>query len=75
MNEPVLVNTDIVMVQRLKQSHDITQTAPQIAWTLPSTVIMYHSIPSLTIPPRAIFLMGEFPTPGKKEFKTPTPGL
>ena len=31
MNDPVLVITDIVMVQRLKQSHDITQTAPQIA--------------------------------------------
>ena len=29
MNDPVLVITDIVMVQ--KQSHDITQTAPQIA--------------------------------------------
>ena len=39
---------------------------------------MYQSIPSLTMPPgqnpRAIFLMGEFPTPReKKEFKTPTP--
>ena len=32
MNDPVLVITDIVMVQRLKQSHDVTQTAPQIAF-------------------------------------------
>ena len=31
MNDPVLVTTDIVMVQRLKQSHDILQTGPQIA--------------------------------------------
>ena len=48
MNDPILVITDIVMVQKQsqslivtfqKQSHDITQTAPQIAWTLPSTAI------------------------------------
>ena len=31
MNGPVLIITDTVMVQRLKQSHDITQAAPQIA--------------------------------------------
>ena len=31
MNDPILVITDIVIVQRLKQSHDITQTVPQIA--------------------------------------------
>ena len=40
MNDPILVITDIVMVQQQspsliamfqKQSHDITQTAPQIA--------------------------------------------
>ena len=44
MNDPILVITDIVMVQKQshsrahslivmfqKQSHDITQTAPQIA--------------------------------------------
>ena len=48
MNDPILVITDIVMIQEQshslivmvqKQSHDITQTAPQIAWTLPSTEI------------------------------------
>ena len=39
MNDPVLVITDIVMVQMLKQSHDITKTAPQIARNLPSMVI------------------------------------
>ena len=32
MNDLVLVITDVVMVQRLKQSHDMTQTAPQIAF-------------------------------------------
>ena len=31
MNDRILVITDIVMVERSKQSHDITQTAPQIA--------------------------------------------
>ena len=36
--------------------------------------VMYQSIPSLTIHPQAIFLMGEFPTPrARKEFKTSTP--
>ena len=39
MNDLTLVIADIVMVQRLKQSHDIAQTVPQIAWTLPSMVI------------------------------------
>ena len=38
---------------------------------------MYQSIPSLIIPPgqnpRAIFLMGEFPTPGKKRSSKPPP--
>ena len=42
---------------------------------------MYQSIPSLTISPLpplsktpgAIFLMGEFPTPGKKGVQNPTP--
>ena len=38
---------------------------------------MYQSIPSLTIPPgqnpRAIFLMGEFPTPGQKGVQNPHP--
>ena len=34
---------------------------------------MYQSIPSLTIPP-GNFFAGRIPhTPGKKEFKTPTP--
>ena len=31
---------------------------------------MYQSSPSLTIP-RAIFLMGEFPTPGQKRVQNP----
>ena len=36
---------------------------------------MYQSIPSLTIPPGktpAQFFFGRIPTPGQKEFKTPT---
>ena len=32
INDPVLVITDTFMVQRLKQSHDLTQTAPQLAF-------------------------------------------
>ena len=31
MNDPILVITEIIIVQRLKQSHDIAQTVPQIA--------------------------------------------
>ena len=36
-------------------------------------VLMYQSIPSLTIPP-GNFLMGEFPTPGQKRVQNPHPG-
>ena len=49
MNDSILVITDIVTVSQKqshslivmfqKQSHDITQTASQIAWNLPSTAI------------------------------------
>ena len=31
MNDPILVLTDIVLVQGVKKSHDITQTARQTA--------------------------------------------
>ena len=48
-------------------------TAPPPQYKKLATALMYQSIPSLTIP-RAISLMGEFPTPGQKKFKIPPPG-
>ena len=47
-------------------------------WTKLFMNLMYQSIPSMTIPlakPLAYILMGEFPTPWTKKFKTPTPWI
>ena len=44
-------------------------------WIIYVSVNSKPDYPPLEQNPRAIFLMGEFPTPkAKKEFKTPTPG-
>ena len=47
MNDTILVITGIVVVHRLRQTHDITETAPQTA--LPLSPLPYEANISLNL--------------------------